>query len=499
MLNWWRDLVLRNTEHVEDFCLRSHRRFRWALGRLTEERVAKQGRHRAALAAWRAWRTVPAYREFLKVNGLDNADVPFDRLPVMSKDSYIRAYPTERRCVSGSYLAPGVAIDESSGSTGRPYNWVRGIAERVRSRYEMARMIDWALGTRPRIAINAFSMGAWATGVNMGEALELHGVVKSTGPDLDKILHTLEFFGPKPGYFLCGYPPFLKLILDSMLQRGFPVGEYELNGLVGGEGMSEEFRRYLLKHFRNCFSGYGASDLEMGIAVETPETIAIRGLLNDDAQLRTALLDDHRVPMVFQYNPSTHFMETNEQDELIVTLNYSRVLSPRIRYNIGDEAKLFTRSDLLARLKAMGKSVAVPADRVMPFPYLMLFGRRDQTISIMGANIYPEDVERVVFAQPELASGLASFMISVEDRGQGAVFPRLCVEWLTESPPALPLADLAVRVRDGLLQINADFRNAMNEYSGALQFDLQVHGFNTGPFAGRARRIKNRYLEKRPS
>jgi phenylacetate-CoA ligase len=494
---WWRELLLRGAERLEDFALGKTARFLRAVRGLREDRLLRQGRRRAALAAWRAWRHVPAYRAFLAQHGLKAPDVAFEKLPVMAKDSYIRAFPTEQRCLGGSYLGPGVAIDESSGSTGQPYNWVRGIDERRRSRLELARAIDWALGDRPRIAINAFSMGAWATGVNMGEALELHGVVKSTGPDLEKILHTLEFFGPRPGYFLCGYPPFLKLVLDGMLQRGFPVAEYELHGLVGGEGMSEEFRRYLLRHFRTCFSGYGASDLEMGIAVETPEAIRVRGLLHDRPDVRAALLGgDHRLPMVFQYNPAAHFMETNERDELIVTLNYSRVLSPRVRYNIGDEAKLFARQELLAKLEALGHPLGAAGAPALPFPYLLLFGRRDQTISIMGANIYPEDVERVVFALPELAAGLASFVLSVADRGDGAVYPRLCIEWTGASPPELPLPALAARVKQALVELNADFRNAVGEYSAALDFELQVHGVGQGPFAGRARRIKNRYLNK---
>lgn len=495
---WWDKLIFRGAEILEDRALTSLSRFRRATRHLDEDRAARFGLRRARLAADRAWRLVPAYRQFLSQHGLSTTDVPFEQLPVMNKDSYIKPFPTEQRCVNGSFLSPGVAIDESSGSTGTPYNWVRGIDERRRSRLEMARMIDFALGERPRIAINGFSMGAWATGVNMGEALELHSVVKSTGPDLEKILHTLQFFGPKPGYFICGYPPFLKLVLDSMLQRGFPVREYELHGLVGGEGMSEEFRRYLLRYFKSCYSGYGASDLEMGIAIETPETIAIRGLLNDRPDVRAALLEgDHRVPMVFQYNPLSHYMETNERDELIVTLNYSQVLSPRIRYNIGDEAKLYRRAVLHQRLRELGHTINTPGELTINMPYLFLFGRRDQTISIMGANIYPEDVERVLFAQPELSSGLASFMISVEDKGQGSVYPRLCVEWLTDAPPTLPLPALATRIKDGLIELNLDFRNAVSEYSEALDFELQVHGFGQGPFAGRARRIKNRYLEKK--
>ena len=160
---------------------------------------------------------MPAYRDFLIRYGLPSPHVSFERLPVMSKEQYVRQYSTEDRCIGGTFFTPGVTIDESSGSTGVPYNWVRGIGERQRVHRTIARLIEWSLGTQPRIAINAFSMGAWATGVNMGEALAQQGVVKSTGPDLEKILHTLKFFGPQIGYLICGYPPFLKLLLDTML------------------------------------------------------------------------------------------------------------------------------------------------------------------------------------------------------------------------------------------------------------------------------------------
>jgi phenylacetate-CoA ligase len=493
----WRELRLRGAEFMQERVLRSPRGFRAALRSMREEHALAEGRRRAELAAVRAFRSVPAYRDFLRRAGLSSARVRLEQIPAMSKDSYVRAYPTEQRCVGGGFIAPGVAIDESSGSTGRPYNWVRGIHERRRARLELARMLGWALGERPRIAINAFSMGAWATGVNMGEALELCGVVKSTGPDLDKILHTLEFFGPKPGYLLCGYPPFMKRVLDGMRQGGFPVSDYELHALVGGEGMTEELRRYLLAGFRSCHSGYGASDLELGIALETPEAVRIRGLVNDHAEVRRHVLaGDHRVPMVFQYNPLTHFLETNERDELLVTLNHSRVLSPRIRYNIGDEARLMTRRELLERVRAAGHDVTARNGDAISLPYLLLFGRRDQTISIMGANIYAEDVERVVYAQPELACGFASFTLSVAEREDRAVHPRLSVEWHDEAPPELPLAELAERIRRGLAEINADFRQSLSEYPDALRFELVVFGFGQGPFAGAGRRIKNRYLEK---
>ena len=495
MILQWRQAWLRGKERIEDYILEDSGRFRRAMLRVNEHQAQREGRKRAELAAQRAWRSVPAYRDFLAKNGLKSPEVPLEQLPVMSKDSYIRAYPTKDRCLGGDYIAPGVAIDESSGSTGRPYNWVRGIRERSRMRLEMARMLGWAYGERPRIAINAFSMGAWATGVNVGEALEIHSVVKSTGPDLEKICHTFEFFGPGPGYFLCGYPPFLKLLVDTLRSRGFPLQDYEMHALVGGEGMGEELRRYLLRDFRTCYSGYGASDLAMGIAVETPESVRVRGLIYEKPDIRAVLLDgDHRVPMVFQYNPMTHYMEVNAEGELIVTLNYSHVLSPRIRYNIGDEARLYSRAALLKKLAELGHHVESDREDLLPFPYLFLFGRRDSTISIMGANIYTDDVERVLYGLPEICSGLASFMIRVAEKADGSVRPQLDVEWVHETPPELPLELLAERIGRELEALNSDFRNAKNEYAEVLRFVLLVHGLGSGPFAGNSRRIKHRYL-----
>ncbi|MCE3233210.1 MAG: phenylacetate--CoA ligase family protein, partial [Rickettsiaceae bacterium] len=317
MFPYWKELCTQCIETVESYALSNQRRFRYLLHSFNEQSLLYYGRKRAGQAALRAYKYVPAYSNFLTKNKLNNADVAFEDLPVMDKNSYVRAYPTEQRCLNGSFLSSGVLIDESSGSTGTPYNWVRGKKERLRTQNLVARVVEWFVSDRKDtlIAINAFSMGAWATGVNMGEALSQVSVVKSTGPDLDKILHTLEFFGPKYAYIICGYPPFLKLIIDTAIERKFPIQNYQLHSFVGGEGMSEDLRQYILKSFKSCISGYGASDLEMGIATETPESIAIRHLLNQNKDLRADILDgDARVPMVFQYNPLTHYLETNERD-----------------------------------------------------------------------------------------------------------------------------------------------------------------------------------------
>ena len=55
-------------------------------------------------------------------------------------------------------------------------------------------------------------------------------------------------------------------------------------------------------------------------------------------------------------------------------------------------------------------------------------GRRDATISVMGANIYPEDVEAVLYGDPEVAPRLHSFLLSVVDDEAGTPRPEISLE-----------------------------------------------------------------------
>jgi hypothetical protein len=91
-------------------------------------------------------------------------------------------------------------------------------------------------------------------------------------------VRALSFFGPGYPYLILGYPPFVKQLIDVAEARNFPLHEYRLNALVGGEGMSEDLRDYLLRRFQKVYSGYGATDLEIGLAGETPLSVALRRL-----------------------------------------------------------------------------------------------------------------------------------------------------------------------------------------------------------------------------
>ena len=464
--------------------------FLWVVSRASPALVARVGRWKAIRAADRARASTPAYREFLDGHHIGDRQVASLDLPPIDKDNYIRAFPISDRCAGGSLPLRDVAIDESSGSSGVPYNWVRSIEERAVSHITISHFARYDFGPGPWITINAFSMGAWATGINMGVALQRNGIVKSTGPDLEKIFSTLEYFGAELPYLVCGYPPFLKYMIDEAEARGFPLADYKLMGLVGGEGMSEGLRDYLYQRFDPVFSGYGATDIEIGLAGETPLAVSIRKQCREDGELREAVFGtDSRLPMVFQYNPLNHYVAVTEARELLFTVNRLKVVAPRIRYNIHDEGGVATFEEMEARFRSAGRELVAPQKvRPLRLPFVWVYGRKDSTLSVMGANIYPEDIEQALYDEPDLASVAHSFCLSLFEDG-GSVRPVFSFEIRGEITPQLQEA-FETRIVERIRLLNSDFRVAMAEHEETATPIVRLYPMETGPFAGDRSRIK---------
>ncbi|MBO0790089.1 MAG: hypothetical protein J2P36_03960 [Ktedonobacteraceae bacterium] len=492
---------------IMEYCKRAvykhYRLFRWSLEHLpASERIHGVSRQLAWRAFERARREVPAYARFLEEQGFVDTSQPslaarFARIPATDKQNYVQAFSTTDRCTGGKLPRSDVMVDESSGSTGIPYNWVRSKAEVEYTRHAASYMHRYSFGASPLFVINAFSMGAWATGVTVGAALSPNGIVKSTGPDVEKILSTMRFFGPGYRYLITGYPPFLKHLIDYADAQGFDWQGYQLVATVGGEGMSEHLRDHLLRRFEKVLSGYGASDLEVGIAVESDLTIAIRKLMLARPEVRQALLgDEHRLPMLFQYNPFDHYIETNADSELIITITRP-LLSPRIRYNIHDEGGTLTFDEMCSRLRQAGVDLSVMLKaETMRLPFLYIFGRRDSTISYMGANIYPEDVEAGLLAHETYARKVGAFCLELVEAGEktGEVRPCIHVEVVSGEPSEELATALQKLVREKLCEVNADFRQSTQEDQSATDLHIRLHRTGEGPFAQNNGRIKRRYI-----
>ena len=431
-------------------------------------------------------------------------------LPETDKASYVDRFGLVERCIGGAVPYAGTTIDESSGSTGTPYNWIRGRRERDVAHRNISFFARYAFGSGPLVTLNAFSMGAWAAGFNMSLGMMRHGIVKSIGPDIDKILSTLSYLGPSYRFLISGYPPFLKHLLDEGERRGFPWADYELHGLVGGEGMTEELRDVLLTRFVSVYSGYGATDIEIGMAGESPVSIAVRRLARARPDIRLALFGtDARLPMVFQYNPLIHYLEVNPGGEVVCTVSRLDLLSPRVRYNVHDSGGLVPFATVERILKGFGFDLAslgeapevfgprgpLPWARPIPLPFLWIHGRKDATVSVMGSNIYPEDVEAVLYRDPAVSRRMHSFMLSVVDDETGTPRPSVALELSDlEGVDDAWRAAVAEQLRDGLASVNLDYRSSVGEFPGAMLPIITVHPLGSGPFAGDATRIKQRRI-----
>ena len=476
--------------------------------------LAMAGRMRAERAAWRAARRVPGYHRYLGERGVDVGSlVPaaiVDRLPETDKRSYIDRYSLVERCLDGRIPFRGTTIDESSGSTGTPYNWIRSERERHHAHRMISFFGRYCFGPEPLVIINGFSMGAWATGINMSIALNENGVVKSTGPDIGKILSTLRFLGPAYKFLIAGYPPFVKHLLDEGERDGLDWSEFRIDSLVGGEGMTEELRDALLERFDNVYSGYGATDIEIGMAGESAASVALRRIARARPEVRRALFgDDPRLPMVFQYNPLFHYLEVNAQGEVLCTISRLDVLAPRVRYNVHDGGGLLTYRQADAVLHRFGldlRTLGLERDTWGPrgqlrwespikLPFLFINGRSDATISVMGANLYPEDFETIVYRHRELSSRIHSFCLSVGADAGGTARPQVALELDRAEPDGSEWRLDAERlIQTELRALNRDYATAVDEFPAAMVPVFEWCERGTGPFRDDEHRVKPRRL-----
>jgi phenylacetate-CoA ligase len=466
--------------------------------------AARHARVTCALAAV----DVPAYRDLVRHAGTAGHRRLVD-FPVTTKDNYVTVYDERSRCRGGELDLVGTVVDESSGSSGRPFNWVRGRRELQTVYRNASCYTEFAFPSRRPFAINAFSMGAWATGTTTGNAMVRVAMVKNTGPDLDKIVDTLRHFGPDFDYIVAAYPPFLKHLRDRLDAIDFPWSSYRIRGMVGGEGMTEALRDYLQERFEVVRSGYGASDLSIGLGAETGFTVWLRRQLMTDLELRRELLgaDEQRLPMIFQYNPLETFLEVDGHGELLCTVNSRHVLQPKLRYAVGDEARLVSLPDVQRLLRRdparWAECVAATGHERMSLPLLLLFGRKDSTVSYMGANIYPQDVEYGLYADNPSAAAIERFCLTLDEHDDLAPRPVVNIELRGDTAlDERARAELARTCRAGVLRhlaaVSRDFAQSLEEDPSSADLRVRVLDAGTGPFAAAAAKLKNTYLVRQP-
>lgn len=447
----------------------------------------------------KAKRRVPAYREFLKLNGFSKPSFSgmlpnIHEIPFTDKENYVKKYSMDERCVNGKVPTKGVVIDESSGSSGTATNWARGKKERERN----ARIIKFGmrnlLGNEPLFIINAFALGPWATGVNITMSCVTFSKLKSLGPDKIKIENTIKHFGREHKYIIMGYPPFLKMLVDN---SEINWEEHNVSFIFGGESMSEGMRDYLMrKGIKKVYSSLGASDLELNISAENDFTISLRKLLRSNAELRERILKHTgALPMLFQFNPADFLFESSEQGELIITICRPAYIAPKIRYNIHDRGHVVQLKELYSILKELKINESELTKPATDLPILLHYGRADMTVSFFGANISPTDIQEALYNLSQLANIVNSFCLNVVEDKDGnkqlAVYFEL---QKNKNQATINLQQTKLDFFDQLTKTNQDFREAKKMITNNNQTSILFYEFAQGPFANNDIRIKAKYI-----
>lgn len=472
---------------------------------------------RTVIGLWKAWyvfekarRECPAYADFLEKQGFKNVRLngwipDLSSIPPMDKANFIKVYSMASRCYGGKLPVRGAVIDQSSGSTGKPTSWVRGPDERK----AVARVMQLALrehvGNKQILFVNAFALGPWATGMSVSYSIADECLLISVGPDVDKIVGVLEDFGSDDFlYVIAGYPPFLKMLVDS---KRVDWSKYDSIAFYGGEGMSEGMRSYLLESFHEVYGDYGASDLEINIAAENAFTVAVRRLMATNESLRRRInarlsrlpglerLQD-AMPHIFQYNQLDYVVETNQEGELLITVGRASNVSPRVRYNIHDNGFVMLHKELVFLLASEGVDVSSLPPAIADMPVMLHYGRSDLAASYYGCKIPPGDIEKIVFEVPELARIFNSFrMITAEDAEHNKHLT-IAIELADGAEPPADLTAMTERVFELLGRHNQDYRESARIAAQKGVFaKLEFFGFRQGPFVNSDIRLKNRYTE----
>jgi phenylacetate-CoA ligase len=409
---------------------------------------------------------VPAYGALLHDAECDPALVTrLDAAPVATKENYHRRHPLPALCRGGELSACDM-LAVSSGSSGEPTVWPRFVSDELGTAFRFEQVFRDAFRAHEQrtLAVVCFALGSWVGGMYTTACLR-HVAAKgypitlvTPGNQKAEILRVLRALGPSfEQIVLCGYPPFLKDVIDSGRAEGFDWHAQPVKLVMAGEVFSEEWRSIVCERLGAerpelaTASLYGTADGGV-LANETPFSILIRRALSQDPELARELFGESRLPTLCQYDPLHRFFEA-EQGNLLFSGDGG---IPLVRYKILDRGGLHAFDELAPRFRGL----VAPELPVRRLPFVHVFGRSNFALSFYGANVYPENVA-VGIEQPALLSALSGkFVLEIaHDADQNPTLRVTCELLPGQADSDVLAADVARSVQRELERLNSEFKN----------------------------------------
>ncbi|MCC7464122.1 MAG: phenylacetate--CoA ligase [Gammaproteobacteria bacterium] len=399
-----------------------------------------------------AYNNVGHYRKAFDQAGVHPGDIrelaDLARFPLLSKSDLRDYYPFGMLAVPRERLA---RIHASSGTTGKPT--VVGYTRRDVEIWAglVARSIHAAGGRPGDIVHVAYGYGLFTGGLGAHYGAERLGcsVVPMSGGQTEKQVQLILDFQPD---IIMVTPSYMLTIAEEFARQNLDAHGCSLRiGIFGAEPWTEEMRGVIERLMGlDAVDIYGLSEvMGPGVANECVET--------KDGPV---LWEDHFYPEIIDPQTGT-VLPDGEEGELVLT-SLTKEAFPVIRYRTRDRTRL-----LPPTARAMRRLGRIRA-------------RTDDMLIIRGVNVYPSQIEEVIFKQHCFAP---NYLLELDREGHLDNLT-VVVEW-----PAGGAAGAEVR--------EAAVRDLMHHVKSSVGITIRVRVVDPGGLdrsIGKARRV----IDRRP-
>lgn len=361
-----------------------------------------------AIGRKRAYKTyqkslkIKAYREFLSHQKVKPQDIKsLSDIPISDKNSYI----SPNNLTTTSDNSSGFLFYRSSGYSGKPVYWLQNRNEYL----EFTTYVEFNLKSvfnaqkKKTLIISMYALSSWITGQQVYNSIhdfalknenvtifacgmsidEAYDIVKTHGDNFEQIL-------------ILSYPLTFKSLIEKGKKEKFEWRDKNISVIIGAEGIpynlsayfNESLTRKPDEEFR-VFSAFGAADTGIAIGSEIQSSLIIKRFLFENKKLLKAITGKNKMPLhIFQFNPMDNYIEEVD-GEFIITKDKK---IPLVRYNLHDEIKVVTVDRMKRTFRDFNldlkKELTSKNAYLLNLPFILIYGRSDDTIILNGANIY---------------------------------------------------------------------------------------------------------------
>jgi len=504
---------------MQKFFMSNPKRAMWFLSHMPASFWMKQGQKKALATFHVAAEKVPAYKNFLrrykvKPEEIETFEDFRDKVPVLDKKSYITQYQLEDCYLEKLFGMSTVSM--SSGSSGIPTFWPRIAKQDIMlpSYFENFYLQNWDIDKKSTLVVVTMALGLWIAGQLVAGATKpivdkgrYPLTLVTPGADVEQIIKIIKGIGADyDQIIIVVYPSLLTPILEAGERENINWRKLNIKLWIGGEPTSMEWQEHIKKRWGAdpddlsfIVNVYGCADAG-GIGFSSPLSVLIRNLALKDKELSKDLFNTESLPSLVQFNPMSYFIEEINGE---IIINYLAGV-PLIRYNIHDKGGLISYKKALGILKNHNYDPVkilfkkgYSKNKIWKWPFVYTFGRKNNVVSIGGANIYPENIEPVLYQRG--VKKINTFKLGIETNREGKMRLVILVE-LKEGIKVSggSLIELKNKYHDifqkRLLEVNDDYRDASKIDPKNTDPLVKIYPHGLGPFAEDKKRTKKKYI-----